>query len=245
MPEIEHERTAAKRGDDRARGVRHPRSTREQQLGIEIALHGMTRLYVSAGPIKVDRGVQAHGIDASLRGIAPVERPGATGKADDRDARIPVSHGLNDPSGGLDYPAPELGLRQHAGPAVEQLDRLGARLDLADEVDGCRRDQTIYQSGEARGILGRPGFCPREVPGGTALDHIGSNSPGRTSKADECNGIWQSLSHVAESFTNRGGPLQHPTKLKRSDVALVRERGEYRSLAFAKCHALSQSMRHQ
>src|SRR3546814_14684024 len=79
-----------------------------------------------------------------------------------------------------DHPFFELGGRQAAGPAVEQLHRVNPRLDLARQIGDGRLDDPVDQLLKASRIaISQPagiGMVAAPVAG----DHIGRNRPGQT-----------------------------------------------------------------
>ena len=65
-------------------------------------------------------------------------------------------HGMGDAHHGLERPAEELLLRQHAGPGIEELHGVGAGVDLVDEMIDHGVDQKIDQQAEGIGVGDRP-----------------------------------------------------------------------------------------
>ena len=71
------------------------------------------------------------------------------GKADDPGARSCRAHRGDDLFGGLDHHLFEQRRRQARRPAVENLHRIGAGIDLADQVEGDTFPQNIQKACEA------------------------------------------------------------------------------------------------
>ena len=75
--------------------------------------------------------------------------------------------------------------RQHACPGIEDLHRIDAGLELANEIVGRRLDQDIDQPRErlrmAIGEQPRRRLIRRAV----ARDHVGRNRPGRAAEAEK------------------------------------------------------------
>ena len=98
----------------------------EQRQRIEIALHGDAALHVLAHEGRLGHPVDAHRVDRHAVEIACERGAGAARKADDLRAGHLAAHVLDHAPHRRDAPALELGGRQHAGPGVEDLHRVGA-----------------------------------------------------------------------------------------------------------------------
>src|SRR3546814_14430053 len=82
----------------------------------------------------MDGRVDPEHIDSGLGRIGRELAARAFGKADDGDVRMARLQPVDNRRGRRDHPAFELIGREAARPAIEQLDRLHSRLDLAAEI---------------------------------------------------------------------------------------------------------------
>src|ERR1700704_6707934 len=130
MAEIEHVWSTAERRPQLPRGPLQRVAARDQQYRIEIALHREERLQSLAGKAFRHRGVEADRIDTAFGRVPLVEQPRSTRKTNNRRRRKALAKRYRDAAGRFDDPALETFLRQHPGPAVEQLHDLGAGGDL-------------------------------------------------------------------------------------------------------------------
>ena len=150
VPQVEHERPSAQGAQDAVRLGVERGAARDQELGIEVALHAAAQaaLYLLRGPLEGNRRVQADAVRARRLGEPVVGEPGAPGEGDDGDARVPRLQRRDDGGGRPDAPALEEGVREYPGPALEQLDRFRARLDLAFKElgDGGREQVTSLKA---------------------------------------------------------------------------------------------------
>src|SRR5690606_30649405 len=76
------------------------------------------------------------------------------------------------------------GVEQPA-PGVEELDRLRAGLDLAEQVTRRDRGELLQQPREAGRVVPAPRQQVAEALGGTALDEVGGEGPRRAAEADQ------------------------------------------------------------
>src|SRR4051794_37649309 len=133
VAEIEDERTGRERAEYILDAAAERSAADDEKLRIEVALDRLAtlqrrRLAERDGSVERDR------VDAALLEIGPNHQPGAAGKADDRKPRMRRPQMIDDAPRRLDHPLPEGRLGEHPGPAVEELQRLGAGLDLAQEI---------------------------------------------------------------------------------------------------------------
>src|SRR5579862_1539785 len=84
-----------------------------------------------------------------------------------------------------DAPAFELSRRQNARPAVKNLDRLGARLDLTRKIGDRAGDQAIDKLGEKIGTAISEKTCRRLIRRRAPCNHIARNGPRRAAKTEE------------------------------------------------------------
>jgi hypothetical protein len=112
-------------------------------------------------------------------------RASASGKADDLRARNFPAHALDDAAGRLNRPACEFARRQHAGPGVENLQRVGTGLELAEQI----LDRVLYQHiddpCERIGVTISHQPCRGLVRGALSCHHVGCNRPWRAAEADQ------------------------------------------------------------
>ena len=110
---------------------------------------------------------------------------------------------LDHAPGRRDAPALELVLGQAARPAVEDLQRAGAGLDLADQIIGRALDQEIDEMLERRSVA--IGKQPRRrlVLAAAALDHIGRDRPRRAAKADQRHVLGKRGDHTLDRLVDR------------------------------------------
>ena len=98
--------------------------------------------------------------------------------------------------------------RQGRPEALEDLDRFGARVDLADEIGrgGPHQpvDQRIYENRVAIG--GEPGR--RLVGRALAGDHVARHRPGRAAEAEKGGFPWQGSAQAVQGLENGLQPLQ-------------------------------------
>ena len=80
---------------------------------------------------------------------------------------------------------------QRAGPAVEDLDRVRAGIDLRGEVLREQLDHVLHQLSEHGGLGEDHALDVLEVTAALALDEIAEGGEGRAAKADERHAIGQ------------------------------------------------------
>ena len=136
----------------------------DQRQRIEIALHRDAVLHALADQRRLGRPVDADGIDAGCLDISRQQRAGASGKADDLRIRHFLAHALDDAPGRLDRPAREFARRQHAGPGVENLQHVGAGLELPEQILDRILDQHVDDFRERLADGDRPSSAPAPDP---------------------------------------------------------------------------------
>ena len=144
MAEIEDMRAPPQRRQDLAGGPLHGLSADNQQHRVEIALHRRPALNAARRPGRIRARIEAHtGADFGEFGG---DRSGAARKEDQRRRNAPFLQPCCNSPRRLQAPASHARRRQQPGPAVEQLQRLGAgrrlrrqMLDrgLHQQVDQC------------------------------------------------------------------------------------------------------------
>src|SRR5258707_1374976 len=129
-------------------------------------------------------------IEASRAGRVDIrrqQRAGASGKADDLCVGDFSAHALDNAAGRLDRPALEFARRQHTGPGVENLQHVGAGLELSQQILDRVFDQHVDDLRERLGMT--VGHHPRRRLIRRALSghHIGRNRPRRSAETDQSN----------------------------------------------------------
>src|SRR2546429_4695552 len=105
-----------------------------------MTLHRHPILQLVAGKATRHSGIESDRVDPAFHRIALIEDTRATWKTDDRDHRKSLLQPRGNSLGRLDDPSPEAALGQYPGPAVEQLNDIGARSDLARQIIDSRID---------------------------------------------------------------------------------------------------------
>src|SRR5580692_12183856 len=133
VSEVEHERATAKRVQD-AVGLRVKcGATSDQELRIEVALDAAAKLalYFLRGPLHRHRRVEPDAVHPGRLGEAVVGKSRAARERDDGNARMLRLQRRDDVSHRLHAPSLEERVREDPGPALKELDRLRARLNLS------------------------------------------------------------------------------------------------------------------
>src|SRR4029077_20200943 len=99
------------------------------------------------------------GVDAGRFHIAIAERAAAPREADDRNVRRLSLDAIHECLSGRDAPARELVLGQTAGPAIEDLQRSRASLDLTQQIAALGFNQEIDQPSKLLRPPIRPEAC--------------------------------------------------------------------------------------
>ena len=221
MPEVEDvPRPPAGERQDVACFPRDDVEGGEQDPGIEIALDAAA---ADPGPGLVEREAPVdaddvapgprHGLEEMRGGRAEVDggHPGGGNRLEDapavgEDRRLVGAH------------------RQRPGPGIEELDHLGARLDLrlqvADRHLGQRRHEAVPEIGLA--VEQRLGA--RELLGGLALDHVRGNGEGAAREAHDRRGAIERPAHEADRLEEIGCRLTGIDDAQRGDVGLITKR---------------------
>ena len=110
--------------------------------------------------------------------------------------------------GRCDYPALELGRREAARPAVEQLHRLRTGFDLARQIIDGDGDDPVDQRLESSGIAIRQPPRLTLILAAAAGDHIGGDSPRRSGKADQRRRRRQCGTNPTNRLVDRREPLE-------------------------------------
>src|SRR5207342_1943479 len=120
VAQVEDVGPVAERVKDALYGVRQFLPAGDQGQRIEIALYRQSGRQFARRPRRIDRLVEADGIDSRSRRIGAKLAAGSLGKADDRRIGMTPLELVDDPGGSPDDVALELGRGQASGPAVEQ-----------------------------------------------------------------------------------------------------------------------------
>ena len=134
--------------------------------------------------------------------------------------------------------------RQHAGPGIEDLHRIGAGLELPHQIARRCLDQHVDQRGEGRGIA--IGKQPRRrlVRRSAAGDHVGRDRPGRAAEAEQRHRRRQRRFHAPHGLIDRRQHLVIDVRRQPLKIGAILERVEQRSFAGGKRHRLAERMRH-
>src|SRR5215471_11325410 len=108
----------------------------EQRQRVEISLHRHAPLDLITRKNGIDRPIETDRIDRDVFDVAQERSADATRKSDHLCARYLAAHLRNDALGGTDTPSMEFVRRQNAGPGIENLDHIGASLQLVDQITG-------------------------------------------------------------------------------------------------------------
>ncbi len=195
------------------------RTARAQQEGVERTLDRLEGLNPLAD-LQRTGGVQRHGLDVALRRITLCKRRRASWEADER-------HG--DPQGAgaghkrlvrLQDQGFEQIVGQALGPALEDLQHLGAGVLLHLQIMGGGLDQNLQQGRDlfrfGIGIGSGRSALALHDRAGFAVQHIGGHGPGGAGEADQGLGRIQFSTHQAQGLAHRlqglprpGGQLPH------------------------------------
>src|SRR5215469_10119637 len=148
MAEVDDEGTASEGAPNYLYTFGHGGAPCHQVQWIEVTLHWANRLQSLARDAQRDGAVEAERRDAAAAKIGAVQETGAAREADNRHVRVAFFECVNNTPGRRDHPSLEVRLRQHAGPAIEELHRLGASGDLAPQIDYRRLNQALDELGE-------------------------------------------------------------------------------------------------
>ena len=161
VAEIEDERALAQRAEDVGgypRPWRGRRSSRSSGSRLPCTVAWRCRTDAAQPAARWSRG-RSPSTPVSAR-VVLVVNAGAAGKRDDRHRRMPQPQLGRDLADRRYAPALERGVRQRAGPAVEDLHRLGAGVDLRHQIADRRIDQQVHQLLERVSGRHRPSAGP-------------------------------------------------------------------------------------
>ena len=111
-----------------------------------------------------------------------------------------AAHACDDAAGRLDRPARKFARRQHAGPGVEDLQHVGAGVELAEQIVNRVLDQHVDDLGERLRMA--IGHQPRRrlVRRALARHHVGRHRPRRAAEADQRDLRIEFAPHPAQRF---------------------------------------------
>jgi hypothetical protein len=222
----------------------HFRAARHQQQRIEIALERRERLKRLAGKAERSARVETEAGDAGLAGIVADERTRSARKADYRKIGVTGMERGDDRTRRLERERTELGFGQAPRPGVEDLHRLGTRLDLRREMGDRRLDQEVDELPEAfRRPIG-PELRRRLVGRAAAADHIGRDRPGRPGEADERRLGGKALLQAPHRLIDGRQPLDHRAEIEIVDLLGPGDRIEHRPLSFPEGDLLPERIGH-
>ena len=156
---------------------------REEQRRVEVALQRRRR-----------RRASRRASSSGVRQSTPITLPPASrcarqqvaGAGAEVDLRhVEVGERVEDAPDVRQHVLAVVGLVERADPGVEELQRLGARLDLRAQVVGDDVGEQPGQPVPARGVAVHEGLGLGEVARAAALDRVGGEREGRAREADE------------------------------------------------------------
>ncbi len=152
-----------------------------------------------------------------------------------------------DRGGRLDHPSAELAGREHPCPGIEQHQRLGARLDLRDQVfHGGVLQRPDQPSEQGRiGIGEAPGRG--EFLAATAFQHVAGHGETAAGEADQRGPRrfrGQALAHPRDRLQDRRDARDHLRRIERGDRFRTSQRIEQRPLAFREAQRLPERPGH-
>ena len=153
----------------------------------------------------------------------------------------------DDGGGWRHAPAFEFCRRQGACPGIEELDRVGACLDLPVEIGDRRVDEDIDEPLEEIRLGQRePAHCP-EIMATAALDHVGGHSPRAAGEADQGLVRIKGATYARYRLIDRGKPAgdRWSGLLQSVDRSGVTYRRQDRPLSFLEGKVDIEGMRDQ
>ena len=152
------------------------RSAGKQRQRIEIALNRPPLLDHRPRKLKLDRPIEPNRIDCNRVEIATELRAGAARKADDACSRNLGTDLFDDPRMRLDAPSLEFPSGKNSRPGIENLHRIDAGIELANQIARRRLDQKLDQFREDFGMSvgeqSRRHLVGRSLSG----DHVGRDA---------------------------------------------------------------------
>ena len=130
MAEVENMRATGKSVDDASGFVDQVLPATNHMIRRKISLNTSVDLHILRPPIRVNRGIQGHAINAGCTPKANIFLPGLARESNDRNVGIGGFQGRNDALYGGNREVVEILSTQRSGPTVEKLDDLGPGFDL-------------------------------------------------------------------------------------------------------------------
>ena len=125
----------------------------------------------------------------------------------------------------------EFARRQHAGPGVEDLQHVGAGLELAEQILDRVLDQHVDDLGKRLGMAighhARRRLIRRALPG----HHVGRDRPGRAAETDQRDLRIELAAHPAQRFIDRLELAEVGVRRQRRDLFRRIQRIEPRAFA--------------
>src|SRR5215472_9435862 len=159
----------------------------EQHQRVEVSLHRHAPLNLITRKSRIDRPIEADGIDRNIFDIAQERGADTTRKSDYLCTRYVAAHLRDDALGGANAPSMEFVRRQNAGPSVEDLHRVRTCLQLPDQITGGRVDQLVDEFGKSIRISIGKAPCRLLLRCAAAGNHIARNRPRCAAEAEQCN----------------------------------------------------------
>ena len=149
----------------------------------------------------------------------------------------------NDARRRLDDPTLEQSFIGNAGPAVEQLQHLGPRLDLAAQIGNQGLLQNRHQGLEIIRLPIGHTLQLAAVDTASPLDHVERQGPGGAGKADQRRLVRQFTAQSGQGFEHRRQVVKHATRLQGRNSRPVGDRIQQRADPFLKPDVLAQRIR--
>ena len=177
---------------------------REEEDGVEVALHALVVTDALPGVVEVDAPVEAHDVAAGVAHQVEQRRvPGA--EVDGGNAGL--ADGIEDAGHVGQHRRLVLAGAQDADPAIEDLDNLGAGGDLLPEVADDDLRGLVHERRPEVGAGEHESLGLVVVAGGPALDHVAGKGEGGAGEADERGAAVELPPDKADGVEEIGGGL--------------------------------------
>ena len=143
---------------------------------------------------------------------------------------------FDDPFRRFDRPALKFARRQHAGPGIEDLQHVGAGLELAKEILNRVLDNGVDDLRKRFGVTIRHHPRRRLIRRAVARDHVGRNRPWRAAEADQRDFRIEFAAHAAQRFEHWFEFTEVAGRRQRADLVGCVERVEPRAFADFETH---------
>src|SRR6266566_6356840 len=175
----------------------------EQHQRVEVSLHRHATLDLVTRKSEIDRPIEADGIDRNIFHVAQERSTDTTRKSDYLCPRYMTAHFRNDARRGIDAPSLEFERRQNAGPGIENLHRVHARLQLPDQITGGCVDWLVDEFGKSLRIPISKAPCGLLLRCAAAGNHIACNRPRCATEAKQRNIPRKIFFHSLDRLVNR------------------------------------------